>query len=129
MFTTFPKRLALSTTGLLLTTGLIVQPQSSEWSARLRDWMPPANAEVGRVAEPAVSPRVIAEGRVVQSRLDEAELRHADLRGANLHQATCRRVDLSSANLAGANCADADFAGALVEGKIVAGALGFVLHR
>jgi HlyD family secretion protein len=65
MFTTFPKRLALSTTGLLLTTGLIVQPQSSEWSARLRDWMPPANAEVGRVAEPAVSPRVVAEGRVV----------------------------------------------------------------
>jgi HlyD family secretion protein len=65
MFTTFPKRLALSTTGLLLTTGLIVQPQSSEWSARLRDWMPPANTEVGRVAEPAVSPHVVAEGRVV----------------------------------------------------------------
>jgi HlyD family secretion protein len=65
MLTTFPKRLALSTTGLLLTTGLIVQPQSSEWSARLRDWMPPASAEVGRVTEPPVSPRVVAEGRVV----------------------------------------------------------------
>ena len=53
MLATIPKRLALSATGLLLTTGLIVQSQSSEWCARLRDWMPPASPEVvqrGRIA-------------------------------------------------------------------------------
>ena len=60
MFMTFPKRLALSATGLLLTTGLIVQPQSGEWRARLRDWVSPASAEVGRVAE---SPVVAARRR------------------------------------------------------------------
>jgi RND family efflux transporter MFP subunit len=65
MFTTITKRLALSATGLLLTTGLILQSQSSEWSARLRDWMPPASAEVGHVAESPVSPCVAAEGRIV----------------------------------------------------------------
>jgi len=65
MFTTILKRLALSATGLLLTTGLIVQSQSSEWRARLRDWMPPASAEVGHVAESPVSPCVAAEGRIV----------------------------------------------------------------
>jgi RND family efflux transporter MFP subunit len=65
MFATISKRLALSATGLLLTTGLIVQSQSSEWSARLRDWMPPARAEVEHVAESPVSPCVAAEGRIV----------------------------------------------------------------
>jgi RND family efflux transporter MFP subunit len=62
---TIPNRLALSTMGLLLTTGLIVQSQSSEWSARLRDWLPPASAEVEHVAESPVSPCVAAEGRIV----------------------------------------------------------------
>ena len=62
MFATISKRLALSATGLLLTTGLIVQSQSSEWRARLHDWMPPASAEVKHVAE---SPCVAAEGRIV----------------------------------------------------------------
>ena len=65
MFATISKRLALSATGLLLTTGLIVQSQSSEWRARLCDWMPPAGAEVGHVAESPVSPCVAAEGRIV----------------------------------------------------------------
>jgi HlyD family secretion protein len=65
MFATISKRLALSATGLLLTTGLIVQSQSSEWRARLRDWMPPASAEVEHVAESPVSPCVAAEGRIV----------------------------------------------------------------
>jgi HlyD family secretion protein len=62
---TIPNRLALSAMGLLLTTGLIVQSQSSEWSARLRDWLPPASAEVEHVAESPVSPCVAAEGRIV----------------------------------------------------------------
>ena len=65
MLATIPNRLALSAMGLLLTTGLIVQSQSSEWSARLRDWLPPASAEVGHVAESPVSPCVAAEGRIV----------------------------------------------------------------
>ncbi len=65
MFATISKRLALSATGLLLTTGLIVRSQSSEWRARLCDWMPPAGAEVGHVAESPVSPCVAAEGRIV----------------------------------------------------------------
>ena len=65
MFATISKRLALCATGLLLTTGLIMQSQSSEWGARLRDWMPPASAEVGHVAESPVSPCVAAEGRIV----------------------------------------------------------------
>ena len=51
--------------GLLLTTVLIVQSQSSEWSARLRDWLSPASPEDGRVAESPGPPRVAAEGRVV----------------------------------------------------------------
>jgi RND family efflux transporter MFP subunit len=65
MFATISKRLALSATGLLLATGLIVQSQSSEWRAQLRDWIPPASAEVGHVAELPVSPCVAAEGRIV----------------------------------------------------------------
>jgi HlyD family secretion protein len=65
MLATFPKRLALSATGLLLTTGLIVQSQSSERRARLREWMPPASPDVGRLAESPGPPRVAAEGRVV----------------------------------------------------------------
>jgi RND family efflux transporter MFP subunit len=65
MLATFAKRHALSATGLLLTGGLIVQSQSSEWRAQLRDWMPPASAEVGHVAESPESPCVAAEGRVV----------------------------------------------------------------
>ena len=65
MLATIPNRLALSAMGLLLITGLIVQSQSSEWSARLRDWLPPASAEVGHVAESPVSPCVAAEGRIV----------------------------------------------------------------
>jgi HlyD family secretion protein len=65
MLATITNRLALSAMGLLLTTGLIVQSQSSEWSARLRDWLPPASAEVGHVAESPVSPCVAAEGRIV----------------------------------------------------------------
>jgi HlyD family secretion protein len=60
-----PKQLALSTTALLLTTGLIVQSLSAEWRTRLGAWMPPPSGEVGRVAEAPVSRRVIAEGRVV----------------------------------------------------------------
>ena len=51
--------------GLLLTTGLIVQSQSSEWRARLRDWLPPPSPEDGRVAESPGPPQVAAEGRVV----------------------------------------------------------------
>ena len=65
MLATIPNRLALSAMGLLLTTGLIVQSQSSEWSARLCDWMSPASAEVEHVAESPVSPCVAAEGRIV----------------------------------------------------------------
>jgi RND family efflux transporter MFP subunit len=65
MLATITKRLALSATGLLLTAGLIVQSQSGEWSARLRDGVLPASPEVGRVAESPVSPHVAAEGRVV----------------------------------------------------------------
>jgi RND family efflux transporter MFP subunit len=65
MLATIPNRLALSAMGLLLTTGLIVQSQSSDWHARLCDWMPPASAEVGHVAESPVSPCVAAEGRIV----------------------------------------------------------------
>jgi HlyD family secretion protein len=60
-----PKQLAVPTTALLLTTGLIVRPLAGEWRPRLRAWMPPASAEVERVAESPVSDRVIAEGRVV----------------------------------------------------------------
>jgi HlyD family secretion protein len=65
MLAAITNRLALSAMGLLLTIGLIVQSQSSEWSARLRDWMPPASPEDGRVAESPGPPRVAAEGRVV----------------------------------------------------------------
>jgi RND family efflux transporter MFP subunit len=60
-----PKRLALCTTGLLLTTGLIVRSQSGEWRARLHDWVPPSRAEVGPLAESSGPARVAAEGRVV----------------------------------------------------------------
>ena len=60
------KRLALPATGLLLTTGLIVQSQSGEWHARLRDWVPPASRGGRRVSRLAASRRVsLAEGRVV----------------------------------------------------------------
>jgi len=65
MLATIPNRLALSAMALLLTIGLIVQSQSSEWRARLRDWIPPASAEFGHVAESPVSPCVAAEGRIV----------------------------------------------------------------
>ena len=65
MLVTISKWLALPATGLLLTTGLIVQSQSSEWRARLREWMPPASSEFGHVAESPVSPCVAAEGRIV----------------------------------------------------------------
>jgi RND family efflux transporter MFP subunit len=65
MLATISRRLALPATGLLLTAGLIVQSRSGEWRARLRDWMPPASAEVGCAAESPASPRVAAEGRVV----------------------------------------------------------------
>ena len=65
MIATISKRLALSATGLLLTTGLIVQSQSGEWQRRLREWMPPASPEVGGAADSPESPRVAAEGRVV----------------------------------------------------------------
>ena len=65
MLATIPNRLALSAMGLLLITGLIVQSQSSEWRARLCDWMRPASAEGGHVAESPVSTCVAAEGRIV----------------------------------------------------------------
>jgi HlyD family secretion protein len=65
MLATNPNRLALSAMGLLLTTGLIMQSQSGEWSARLREWLPPASPEEGGVAESPGPPRVAAEGRVV----------------------------------------------------------------
>jgi HlyD family secretion protein len=65
MLATIPNRLALSAMGLLLTTGLIMQSQSGEWSARLREWLPPASPEEGGVAESPGPPRVAAEGRVV----------------------------------------------------------------
>jgi HlyD family secretion protein len=65
MLATFSKLLALSATGLLLTTGLIVQSQSGEWRARLRDWMPPASEEIEPVADSPESPHITAEGRVV----------------------------------------------------------------
>jgi RND family efflux transporter MFP subunit len=65
MLATIPQRLALSATGLLLATGLIVQTQSEEWPARLRNWVPRASSEVGRATESSDSPRVAAEGRVV----------------------------------------------------------------
>ena len=65
MLATILKRLALSATGLLLTTGLILQSQSGKWYALLSDWMPPASAEVGHVAELPESLCVAAEGRIV----------------------------------------------------------------
>ncbi len=65
MLATILKRLALSATGLLLTTGLILQSQSGKWYALLSDWMPPASAEVGHLAESPESPCVAAEGRIV----------------------------------------------------------------
>jgi HlyD family secretion protein len=65
MLATITNRLALSAMGLRLTTGLILQSQSGEWSARFRDWLPPASPEEGRVAESPGPPRVAAEGRVV----------------------------------------------------------------
>jgi HlyD family secretion protein len=65
MLATFAKRHALSATGLLLTTGLIVQSQSSEWRAQLRDWMPPVSPELGRVADTPAVGHVAAEGRIV----------------------------------------------------------------
>jgi RND family efflux transporter MFP subunit len=61
----FPKRLALPTTALLLTTGVIVQSLAGEWRARLGAWMPPPSEDTGRVAESPESRRVTAEGCVV----------------------------------------------------------------
>jgi HlyD family secretion protein len=64
MLATILKRLALSATGLLLTTGLIVQSQSGEWYALLSDWASPSSPELQReVDSPAVA-HVAAEGRV-----------------------------------------------------------------
>jgi HlyD family secretion protein len=65
MFATISKRLALSATGLLLTTGLIVQSQSGEWHALLSDWASPSSPELQREVDSPAVPRVAAEGRVV----------------------------------------------------------------
>jgi multidrug efflux pump subunit AcrA (membrane-fusion protein) len=66
MFIALNPRLVLPVTGLLITAGFIVHPQSGEWRARLSDWVSPANSEVARVVESPASPDlVIAEGRVV----------------------------------------------------------------
>src|SRR5262249_31549316 len=65
MLASNPKRLALCTTGLLLTTGLIVRSQSGEWRARLHDWVPPPRPEVGALAESSGPARGAAQGRVV----------------------------------------------------------------
>jgi HlyD family secretion protein len=65
MLTTILKRLALSATGLLLTTGLIVQSQSGEWYALLSDWASPSSPELQREVDSTAVPRVAAEGRVV----------------------------------------------------------------
>jgi HlyD family secretion protein len=65
MLATILKRLALSATGLLLTTGLIVQSQSDEWCALVRDWASPASPKLGRVADSPAVAHVAAEGRVV----------------------------------------------------------------
>jgi HlyD family secretion protein len=62
MFIAFNPRLVLPATGLLLTAGFIVLPQSGEWRAQPRDWVSPPITEVTRAAE---SPVVAAEGRVV----------------------------------------------------------------
>ncbi len=62
MFIVLNPRLVLPATGLLLTAGFIVLPQSGEWRAQLRDWVSPPNSEVTRAVE---SPSVAAEGRVV----------------------------------------------------------------
>ena len=65
MLATILKRLALSATGLLLTTGLIVQSQSGEWYALLSDWASPSSPELQREVDSPAVPRVAAEGRVV----------------------------------------------------------------
>jgi HlyD family secretion protein len=65
MLATILKRLALSATGLLLTTGLIVQSQTGEWYALLSDWASPASPELQREVDLPAVPRVAAEGRVV----------------------------------------------------------------
>ena len=65
MLATILKRLALSATGLLLTTGLIVQSQSGEWYAQLSDWASPSSPELQREVDSPAVPRVAAEGRVV----------------------------------------------------------------
>jgi HlyD family secretion protein len=65
MLATILKRLALSVTGLLLTTGLIVQSQSGEWYALLSDWASPSSPELQREVDSPAVQRVAAEGRVV----------------------------------------------------------------
>ena len=65
MLMTINPRLALSATGLLLTTGLIMQSRSREWGTQLRDWVYPASTDEGREAESSGPPRVVAEGRIV----------------------------------------------------------------
>jgi HlyD family secretion protein len=62
MFIVLNPRLVLPATGLLLTAGFIVLPQSGEWRAQLHDWVSPPNSEVTRAVE---SPGLAAEGRVV----------------------------------------------------------------
>ncbi len=65
MLTTILKRLALSATGLLLTTGLILQSQSGVWYALLADRALPASPESQRELDSPAVPCVAAEGRVV----------------------------------------------------------------
>jgi RND family efflux transporter MFP subunit len=65
MFITLHPRLILSATGLLLTAGFIVHPQSGEWRARVGDWVSLANSEVTPALESRAPLVVVAEGRVV----------------------------------------------------------------
>jgi RND family efflux transporter MFP subunit len=65
MLSTIARRLGISAAGLLLTTGIIVRTQSAEWRSRLRDWVSPARAELRPTPASHVSPRVVAEGRIV----------------------------------------------------------------
>ena len=68
MFATISKRLVLSATGLLLTTGLIVQSQSSEWRAQRAQAYKVGEAELEEVYRQrsmlklGVFPEDIAEG-------------------------------------------------------------------
>jgi HlyD family secretion protein len=65
MFATIKPRIFLTATGLLLTTGLVVQLPSGEWRDQLRDYVSPGRTEVRRPTEPLVSSSVAAEGRIV----------------------------------------------------------------